>query len=93
MTPAEKLSKSKPWRREPRNKVQVRWKCRLREFREELRLSLRDVASAVGLSITGILAVEMGGETQLVTARKLCVFFGRHLQEIWPETAEGEGWK
>lgn len=86
-TPAEYLSSKKPWRRAPRNVVQVRhrvWKCLIREKREALRLSLRDVAAAIHLSVTALWQIEMGTDPQLTTARKLAAFFGCLTDELWP---------
>lgn len=86
-TAAEILSAKKPWRRAPRNKTHPRnavWKCRLTEIRESLRLSLRDVASAVGLSVTALWQVEKGTDPMLTTAVKLAEFFGKAVEELWP---------
>lgn len=91
MTPAEQLAKSKQRKRSPRNTVAPRrpiWVCRLREMREALNLSLRDVADAVGMSNPGLWAVEHGGETSLTTATKLAEFFGCTIQDLWPERAK-----
>jgi DNA-binding XRE family transcriptional regulator len=89
MTPAEKLASLKPWRREPRNGVyrRVVWDCKVREIRESLRVSIRDVAKAVKMSVTALWQIEMGGETTLSTARKLTVFFGKTVEELWPKKA------
>ena len=87
MTPAERLAKSKPWRRPPRNKAEPRtpaWVCRVRERREALRLSLRDVAGAVRLSVTALHQIEHGGDPQLTTARRLADFFGATVEDLWP---------
>ncbi len=87
MTPAEKLSAAKPWRRSPRNKVSPRkrfWNTRLREVREELRISLKDVAKAVGMSVTAIWQLEMGTDPMLSTARKLASFYGMDVWVLWP---------
>ena len=88
MTPAEKLAARKPWRRQPRNGVAVRrtvWRCRLREVRESLRISLRDVAKECGFSVSALWQVEMGGDPMLTTARKLAAFFGKSVEELWPK--------
>lgn len=93
MTPAEKLSKAKPWRRDPRNKGsgaprKVFWVCRIRDRREALRLSLRDVAGAVRLSVTALHQIEHGTDPQLTTARRLAEFFGCGVEELWPKRAK-----
>lgn len=89
MTPAEKLSAAKPWRREPRNTTaparKAVWpKCRCRAKREALRLSLRDVATAIGLSVTALHQIEHGTDPMLTTATKLARFFGSAVEELWP---------
>lgn len=86
MTPAEELSRNKPWRRPGRNNVPQRrkvWDCRVRACRELLRLSLRDVAMATSLSIAALWQVEMGGDVMLTTATKLAIFFGKTVAELW----------
>lgn len=87
MTPAEKLAARKPRRRAPRNVKVVRkkvWACRARVYRERLNLSLRDVAKAVGVSVTAPHQIENGTDPQLTTARKLAVFFGATERDLWP---------
>ena len=60
-------------------------RCDIRKFRNEHRLSLRDVANATGLAIANIHRVERGGDIQLTTARILSRFFGRDIDELWPQ--------
>jgi DNA-binding XRE family transcriptional regulator len=88
MTPAEKLSAAKPWRRAPRNTTQsprkASWACEVRARREALRLSLRDVAAAVKLSVTALHQIEHGTDPMLTTARRIAVFFGATTDELWP---------
>lgn len=92
MTPAEKLAARKPWRRRcPRNGTPLRkvvWTCRIREFREALRISMRDVAAAVGRSLAGLHVIEMGSDPMLTTARRLAEFFGKSIEELWPKLAK-----
>mgnify|MGYP001594946050 CR=1 FL=1 len=91
MTPAEKLSKTKVRRRKPQERKARRaavWQCKLRDFREELDLSLKDVAGACNLTITCIFQVELGSDPMLSTARKLATFYGKTIEEIWPRLAE-----
>lgn len=86
MTPAEKLSQAKPRARKPRNsskKPPGPLRCRCREIRERLDLSLRDVSNAVGISITGIHALERGNDTQVTTALKLAEFYGVDISRLW----------
>jgi DNA-binding XRE family transcriptional regulator len=90
VTPTQKLAAKKTWHRPARNKTSkartrpVSWECRLREVRESLRLSLRDVAEAVKLSVTALHQIEHGTDPQLTTARKLATFFGRSVEMLWP---------
>jgi DNA-binding XRE family transcriptional regulator len=93
VTPAEQLAAAKPRKRQPRNVVAVRkrvWGCRVRGYRERLNLSLRDVARAVGLSVTALHQIEHGTDPQLTTARRLAVFFGCTEQELWPAALENQ---
>lgn len=94
MTPAEKLAKSKPWKRgkrngPPRPRPPV-WQCCVRQIRESLRISIKDVAEAMRMSVSGLWQIELGGDPQLSTARKLCEFFGRTEKELWPNKAKKE---
>ncbi len=89
-TPAERLSARKPWRRPkrngpPRSARHLRWHCAIRPIREALKISLRDVADACGISISAYWQIEQGGDLRLVTARKLAEFFGRSEAELWPK--------
>ena len=87
-TPAERLAAKKPWRRAPRNAAKYprrfAWRCGCREVRESLRISLRDVAKAIGLSVTALWQVEHGGDPMLTTAVKLARFYGKTIEELWP---------
>lgn len=87
MTPAEKLAASKPPRRtkpaKPRYGRAYPWDCRCRQARQSHRLSLRDVATAVKLSIAGLCEIERGSDPQLTTARRLAAFYGRTVEELW----------
>ena len=83
MTPAEQLSKSKP-RKERKPAVWRRvWQCSVREERERLHLSIREVAATVGISTTVYACVEHGGEVKLTAAWKLAEFFGKPIDELW----------
>jgi len=88
MTPAEKLAKEKSWKRSPRNKAdfpgKVQWPDNgLREIRESLRLSLREVAKAVGLSINSYWCIEKGRDLVMTNAVKIAAFYGKPVTEIW----------
>ncbi len=90
LTPAEELAARKPPRKAPGSKrlaQPIVWRCRVREFRESLRLSMRDVAQAIDLSPTGLFQIEHGTDPQLTTARRLAAFFGRSVEELWPGLA------
>ena len=92
-TRAEQVAASKPPRRAPGSKRQPQprvWKCLARQARLSLRLSIRDVAPEVGLSVTGLWQVEHGTDPQLTTARRIAAFYGRAVEELWPELAEGK---
>ena len=90
MTPAQKLAASKPWRgraqTKPNGKPHVRkrvWQCGLRAIREAHRLSLADVATAVGMTVSGLHEIELGANPRLDTVAKLTTFFGVDVWSIW----------
>jgi DNA-binding XRE family transcriptional regulator len=91
VTPAEKLSAAKPWRKKPSGAShydrKCPWKCQCRAIREGLRLSLRDVADKVGLSPTGLHQIEQGTDPLLTTAVRLAAFFGKEISELWTKLA------
>lgn len=85
MTPAEKLAKAKP-RRKLRAKPYERkapWKCAITAMRHELRISLDDVATAVGIAKTTLWQIEHGTDPMLTTAVKLAEFFGKSVEHLW----------
>lgn len=83
MTPAEKLASKK----KPRGKrVYTAHKgCAVAEYRLLLGLTIRDVATATGMSNAFICQVEHGCEISLTNARKLAAFFGKGIDELWPQ--------
>lgn len=90
MTPAEELSEQS----KPRSKkIKVVWKCRIRELRSELKLSISRISRSLGISDMGLHFIEHGGNPGLQTAQKICRFFGKPIHEIWPETAKGDAWE
>jgi DNA-binding XRE family transcriptional regulator len=96
-TPAEALSAAKRLKRPPRKpgtRTYGPWVGNsIRERRDALGLSLRDVADAIGISNPGLFAVEKGGDPQLTTAYKLAAFFGCSVEAIWPPPAPKRGRK
>lgn len=92
MTPAEKLAASKLSRRSRKPGARVPqpriWHCELRMTRLALRLSLWEVAGAVGLSVSGLWQIEMGTDPMLTTARRLAEFFGKTIEDLWPKLKE-----
>lgn len=46
-------------------------------------LSMRDVAEAVGLSISSYFQIEHGGDPMLTTATRIAVFFGKSVDDLW----------
>lgn len=81
MSPAEKLAKRKPksdWKRG----AQVWW-CGLREIRERLGLSLREVSKATGVNLSTLSRVEHGEELTLNNAVALSKFFGVGIEALW----------
>lgn len=86
-TPAQLLAASKTAKPSrpinPNSSCKSPWNCCLRRLREELGLSLDDVANAVGMSKAGYWGLEQGGDPMLTTAHKLCKFFGKVSCDIW----------
>lgn len=89
-TPAQTLAAKKMNHRKPNPSTagapirNAPWKCYVREVRLSLRLSLKDVAEAVSLSITALHQIEHGTDPMLTNARKLADFFGRGIEQLWP---------
>jgi DNA-binding XRE family transcriptional regulator len=80
MSPAEKLAgekKAGPSKRQP---VMV---CRLKDLREALKLSKRDVARAIGMSSTCYGEAERGANIVLTNALAIAKFFGLPIEKIW----------
>ncbi len=84
MTPAEELAKLK--QRSPRNAFRELprvFDCNLKERREVLGLTQRDVCRGTQLNISTVCRVEQGIELTLSRALKLAEFFGCSVHEIW----------
>lgn len=71
-------------RKERKSKLKAPSNCRLRAVREQLGLSLNEVAKAVGISNVGLYQIECGHGTRLGSARKLSAFYGKSIDELWP---------
>lgn len=89
-TPAERLAANKqrerPKRNYPAKSEVVLWTTRLSEHREKLNLSQRDVAKAVGLSVSAYFRIENGhADVRLSNALSLGQFFGVSVYELWPQ--------
>lgn len=87
MTPAEELASRKPSRKRhlqnskpPRKR---KWKTNIRDVREQHRLSLKDVAVAIDLSVNGLWQIEYGTDPLLTTAVKLAAFYGLGIEDLW----------
>jgi predicted transcriptional regulator len=87
MSPAERLAANKQRKRPKRNSGigprTIKLRCTARAMRESLNLSLRDVATSVGISVSGLHAVEYGCDVQITTALRLCEFYGCGLESLW----------
>ncbi len=84
MTPAEKLAKLK--QRSPREafrELPKAFDCNLKERREALGLSQRDVCRATMINVSTLCRVEQGIDLTLSRALKLAEFFGCPIHEIW----------
>jgi DNA-binding XRE family transcriptional regulator len=89
MTPAEKMAQDKKNRvgqeRQGRWRTsrQVIFNCKIREMREGLGLSTRDVAKGADISHVNVTMAESGYGVNLHTAMKLARFFGNKIEDIW----------
>ncbi len=84
MTPAEQLAKDKGPRRPPSEPARTKqFSCKIREKRNALNLSLRDVGAATGVSANSLLLIEQGYGPTLKTALHLARFFGVSVEELW----------
>lgn len=92
MTPAEicAAKKTKKPRKETPPRRDAMWQCLLFAKRTALGLSMRDVAEATGMSVTGYFQIEHGADPMLTTARMLADFFGEPVETLWPHYAAKE---
>jgi DNA-binding XRE family transcriptional regulator len=86
-SPAIRLAKTLPRRKYGTGSSAVKevWHCLLYERRTEIGLTLQAVAEAIGMSKTGLFAIEHGGDPQLTSAMKLAKFFAVPVEELWSE--------
>jgi DNA-binding XRE family transcriptional regulator len=82
VTPAQRLAKNKKPRR-TYNSRHGKFDCRIADLRRKLRLTLHDVAGAIGVSDATVYGVENGSDPQLSTAFALSNFFGKTIEELW----------
>lgn len=84
-SPAEVLSsKKKRRKRSARPPRKLIWKCEVHRHREALGLSMKEVATACGMTQSGFFCIEYGTDPQLTTARRIAEFFGKTIDELWP---------
>lgn len=83
---SQKKQRSRP-RRNPKAKSErILWTTRIAAEREILNLSMRDVADAVGLSLSAYFRIEHGfADVSLSNAYSIASFFGRTVYELWPQ--------
>lgn len=86
MTPAEKVAKKIRSQRGPRNNVRPDGplRCRVREVREAVGISMNVAAEAIGFSLAGMSQLERGGDCVMTTAHKIAAFYGKTVDELWP---------
>jgi hypothetical protein len=90
MSPAEQVAEKKK-KRKPKvaksstNRHLGVLKCNLRAIRDALGLTIRDVANGTSLSVGTLAYTEMGQDICLTNARKVSKFFGKPIEEIWPD--------
>jgi transcriptional regulator with XRE-family HTH domain len=83
MSPAEKLAQSKTRRR--KLDIEAEWDCKIRGLRESLGLSMLDVTNATGIQPSSQSLAERGKDLNLSTAYKLAKFYGKTIEELWPD--------
>lgn len=88
LSPAEELAASKFARRGRRVVRPVAWVCKVREARKAIGLTLIEVGREIGVVPGTLSQVERGVDPTLTTARKIAAFFGKTVEELWPELAE-----
>ena len=86
-TPAEKLAKKV--KRNPGEESEKVYPLQstMRNRREQLGLTLHDVAIAVGLSTSTISRLECGRDGWITAAMKLCRFYQCGIEELWREAS------
>jgi DNA-binding XRE family transcriptional regulator len=84
MTPAEKLARTKP-KPKSTDRRMAKWRCTVADYRTRLRLTHRDVCSAIGVSTGFLVGIERGEDVRLTNAVALAAFFGATIQDLWPE--------
>ena len=65
-------------------------KCNLIFVRERLGVSQPEMAVKIGLSPSGLWKLEQGTAVKLNVARKIALFYGKSIDELWPEELEKE---
>ena len=63
-------------------------KCNLIVVRERLGVSQPEMAVKIGLSPSGLWKLEQGTAVKLNVARKIALFYGKSIDELWPEELE-----
>lgn len=89
-SPAAKLSKHiqrlRPKRNGKAKARKVLWTNRIAEHREMHNLAMRDVAKAVGLSLSAYHAIEKGFvDVSLSNALTISQFFGVQVTQLWTQ--------
>lgn len=94
LSPAEMLAAQKKLNPQPYGKLVRRykcvWVCKIKDMRNALGLSLRDIEQATGINNVTLSFIERGAEPTLSNAYRLAEFFGKPLNEIWPEKIKEE---
>ena len=58
---------------------------KLQQLRRERNLTLQLVADAIGLHVSTTQAIEAGQEVKLTWAKRLAKFYGKRVEDIWPD--------
>lgn len=59
-------------------------KCNLVVVRERLGVSQPEMAVKMGFSPSGLWKIEQGTAVKLNVARKIAIFYGKSIDELWP---------
>jgi len=63
----------------------VHKRCNLVSTRERMGVSQPEMAVRIGLSPSGLWKIEQGTAVKLSVARRIAAFYGKSIDDLWPE--------